>query len=528
MTEVRPVPQPDLIASGPAGTRGHDAPAGRPRRHPLVGMSLRVRLVAGLLVLAAIGLTVSGAAAVVALRGYLDDRVDSQLTLTAQQIQNRLERQLSSPDELGYGGGPVYVPSAYFVQIGDAQGKALIPPSRYTLRSGEKPPKLPTWTPAQAKSHGSSPFFVAATSGSGRWRTVAVPLSTGQYTLFVAVDTEDTDGTVHRLVGIVVLVSLGVLLLLGLLAFWLVQSSLRPLREVQTTAGAIATGDLTRRVSTADERTEVGRLGSAFNAMVARIEQAFGAQAASEAQALASAEQAQRSEEQARTSEERMWQFVADASHELRTPLTSIRGFAELYRQGAVRDPADVARAMNRIEDEGTRMSGLVEDLLLLARLDQQRPLERAPLDLRHLVDDAAEDTAALAPERTVTHEVPAEPVVVLGDDGRLRQVLGNLVGNALRYTPASASIALRLRTEHGAAVLEVADDGPGMSAADAAKVFERFYRADTARSRAQGGSGLGLSIVASLTAAHDGTYGLTTAPGEGATFTIRLPLATP
>jgi two-component system OmpR family sensor kinase len=299
--------------------------------------------------------------------------------------------------------------------------------------------------------------------------------------------------------------------------YFVVRRSLRPLTEVETTAAAIAEGDLTRRVPAADPRTEVGRLSAALNTMLQQIEHAFRVQ--------------QDSEAAARKSEQQMRQFVADASHELRTPLTSIRGFAELFRQGAVSDPDELERVMRRIEDEGARMGVLVDDLLLLARLDQQRPLDRQPVDLGRLAEDAVEDVRMVAPGRPIDLVTDnARTPVVFGDELRLRQVLGNLLGNALTHTPDGTPIHVRLdrRVDDGGrwAVLEVADEGPGLPPEHADRIFERFYRVDAARTRAQGGSGLGLSIVAGLTEAHGGRVELETVAGEGATFRVLLPLA--
>jgi len=300
-----------------------------------------------------------------------------------------------------------------------------------------------------------------------------------------------------------------VLLVLGIAGFAVVHRSLRPLVEVEQTAAAIAAGELDRRIPERDTRTEVGRLSLALNGMLTQIQRAV---ASSEASA-----------EKARTSEDRMRRFITDASHELRTPLTTIRGFAELYRQGAARD---VELLMNRIESESQRMGLLVEDLLLLARLDAQRPMERRRVDLLALASDAVHDARSVAPNRTVTMEVldgPGTPEV-LGDEARLRQVMGNLVANALQHTPESASIAIRVGTRQDSAILEVADEGPGMSREDAHRVFERFYRTDSSRARASGGTGLGLSIVDSLVYAHGGTVSVTTAPGQGCRFTVALP----
>jgi two-component system OmpR family sensor kinase len=267
--------------------------------------------------------------------------------------------------------------------------------------------------------------------------------------------------------------------------------------------------------------------------MLGEVETAFAERAASEQAARISEAHMRQSESAARRSEERMRRFVADASHELRTPLTSIRGFAELYRQGAVTDPADVGRLMRRIEDEAKRMGLLVDDLLLLARLDQERPLARAPVDLLALARDAVHDARATDPERAITLQVgPTDPPpVVIGDEARLRQVLANLVGNALKHTSSGTPVTVRVAVEAQhpgprAAVLAVADEGPGMSVEDAARVFERFFRADAARDRRDGSTGLGLAIVAALVAGHGGTVDLETAPGAGACFRITLPLA--
>jgi two-component system OmpR family sensor kinase len=308
-----------------------------------------------------------------------------------------------------------------------------------------------------------------------------------------------------------------------------VRNSLRPLTEVERTAAAIAAGDLSQRVPAGDDRTEVGRLATALNGMLSRIEYGFRAQ--------------QASEEQARASETRMRRFVADASHELRTPLTSIRGFAELYRQGAVGTPEETARLMQRIESEGARMGVLVEDLLQLARLDQQRPLTLGPVDLAELAGDAVHDARAVQPDRPITlhlDEALSEVPVVLGDEARLRQVVGNLVTNALVHTPPTAPVTVSVSDEPaptegtadgddgGVVVLRVSDQGPGMAPEDAARVFERFYRADPSRVRTAGGTGLGLAIVSALVHAHGGTVYLDTAPGRGATFTVRLPRSGP
>jgi two-component system, OmpR family, sensor kinase len=287
------------------------------------------------------------------------------------------------------------------------------------------------------------------------------------------------------------------------LSLWLVRLGLRPLTGMRKTAEAIAAGDLSMRVAPADDRTEIGRFGQALNTMLGRIERAF-------------------AERQA--SEDRLRRFVADASHELRTPLTSIRGYAELFRRGAATRPDDLAKAMHRIEDEAARMGVLVEELLLLARLDQGRPVDRQPVDLTALARDAVADARVVEPARPLELDTNG-PVRVTGDAVRLRQVLDNLLANVRTHTPPETAAAVRVRADDGHAVLEVADRGPGMSEDESARAFERFYRVDASRSRDSGGVGLGLSIVSAIVTAHGGEVQVRSAPGEGATFTVTLPL---
>jgi len=400
--------------------------------------------------------------------------------------------------------------------------------------TGQRPPALPAVTSAFAAAH-PRPFTVAAAGSGVRWRvqlvTGTLPPTGAPGTGIVALTQESVDGPVRSLQRIDVALGAALLALLGVAAWLVVRVSLRPLVDVEHTAEAIAAGDLSRRVPVGSERTEVGRLAGALNAMLGQIESAFTARTRSEAAALAAADQMRR--------------FAADASHELRTPLTSIRGFAELSRSGVIPAGPETERAMARIEDESIRMTGLVEDLLLLARLDQRRPLENRPVDLLAIAADAVADAAVIAPDHPVMLVGPGadpvgpgadpsttagSPAVVLGDEPRLRQVVSNLVANALHHTPAGTRVAVRVATADTTASLEVSDDGPGLSAPDAHRVFERFYRADASRTRAggAGGSGLGLSIVAALVDAHGGQVDVRTAPGAGATFRVTLPLAPP
>jgi two-component system OmpR family sensor kinase len=313
----------------------------------------------------------------------------------------------------------------------------------------------------------------------------------------------DVYATLHDLLWIEVAVSGAVLLAAAGLGLWLVRLGLRPLEDIETTAEAIAAGDLARRVPEAPAGTEVGRLSRSLNAMLTQIEQAF---------------------DERQASEDRLRRFVADASHELRTPLTSIRGYSELFRRGADHRPEDLATVMRRIEEEAARMGILVDDLLLLARLDQGRPLARTPLDLTRLATDAIESAEVIDGGHPLVLQADG-PVTVVGDPLRVRQVLDNLLANVRTHTPPGTAATVRVEAANGTAVLEVSDRGPGLDGEQAARVFERFYRADPSRTRERGGSGLGLAIVDSIAKGLGGRAAVRTAPGEGATFRVELPL---
>jgi two-component system OmpR family sensor kinase len=483
---------------------------------------LWLRLITTVLALSMVALTVMGIFGARLLRGYLVDRVDDQLAAAA----NVARAVPLDADRLLQAG---VLPSQYHFELQGLTGS--VQEELPTKLSDTPPPDFPGIPPEEARERGGEPFTASATEGNGSWRGIALPVSDSASrrdvgTLLIATSLHDVDATVHRLSIINLLVGGAVLAGLALAGYTMVRAALRPLTKIEQTAAAIAGGDLSRRVDDDDPSTEVGRLGLALNSMLEQIETAFRARQSSEATA--------------RRSEEKMRRFVADASHELRTPLTSIRGFAELHRQGAVTDPAEVSRLLGRIEDESKRMGLLVDDLLLLARLDQQRPFEHAPVDLRVLAADAVEAARATAPGRDIHVDLPAggddegdgdagdAGLLVAGDEPRLRQVLANLLDNALAYTPADAPITVlggRTRRDgHDVAFVEVRDRGPGLPPEQAERVFERFYRTDKARSRAHGGTGLGLSIVAAITAAHGGTVELDTTPGEGATFRVLLP----
>jgi two-component system OmpR family sensor kinase len=494
---------------------------------------LRIKLVAAVLGLVVIALGVISVGSTLALRSYLVGEVDSQLQDIVQQARTGALSVRLNNDQYA-------LPSDSVVAV---SGNGVWTLAHSTLLPNNDLPQLPTPAETQSRASSGEPYTTQSADGWPRWRLLVVSWPGGHY-LLVGQSMASVDNGLTRLIWIDALVGIAVLVLLASVGAALVRASLRPLVQIEQTAGAIAAGDLTRRVpdpepGEREPRTELGRLSRALNAMLSQIEAAFTARAASETAARAAesvardaAVAAQVSEARARRSEERMRQFVADASHELRTPLTSIRGFAELHRQGAAGSPEDAAKLVRRIEDEAARMGLLVEDLLLLARLDQERPLDQTPVELRVIAMDAVQAAQAVAPERTIDLEIAegAGPLVVLGDDARLRQVVGNLMTNAITHTPSDASVTLRLRSEPGnLGVIEVSDTGQGLKPDQVDRVFERFYRADAARTRrADGaaGTGLGLAIVAALVTAHHGTVQVDSEPGRGTTFRVRLPLA--
>jgi two-component system OmpR family sensor kinase len=470
-------------------------------------MSLRVRLLLALVGLAAAGLIIADVVTATSLRSFLYKRVDQQLNSAVVPVAQALDTPQPQ-----FGGGRrgafrTTLPPGTYGDDRDSSGQiqSLI---RVTLSQPDtaKPddPAINGREVVQTIASGSpKKITVKSTSGATRYRVVIQPQSDGG-AFVVAVPLGDVEQTLHRLLLIEGAVTLVVLVLLGGVAYWVVRLGMRPLERMSETAGAIAAGDMSQRITDTDPNTEVGRLGISLNEMLSQIEGAFTERAASE---------------------ERLRRFLADASHELRTPLTSIRGYAELFRRGADRRPDDLAKAMRRIEDEAGRMGIMVEDLLLLARLDEGRPLQVEPVDLSRVATNAADDARARDPEREIT--VNAWPgIMVPGDGARLHQVANNLVANALEHTPPGSPVEIRVYSTDDQAVLEVEDHGPGMDPDEAGKVFDRFYRADPSRTRASGGAGLGLAIVAAIVHVHRGTVAVRTALGQGATFRVMLPLA--
>ena len=473
-------------------------------------MSLRARLVLTLLLLAAVGLLVLGAVTYASQRDFQQDQLDDEVSQAERPLGDQLEYRNGSAlpgfpsgqqpgDTGGPGPGPDFnrfnarrgVYGTLLTTAGKATGSAV--------GETEDPPVLP------ADPKVGRLYTVDSRSGELSYRVGIFRTRDSARLVAVALPRTEVTETLNRLLLVTGLVIAGVLVLLGAAAFLLVRAGLRPLERMGATAGAIAAGDLSQRVDDTSPRTEVGRLGIALNGMLGRLELAFAEREASEG---------------------RLRQFLSDASHELRTPLSSIRGYAELYRMGVARSGEDVEKAMGRIEDEAARMGVLVEDLLVLARLDEVRDAVPEPVDAGELAQDAVADARAQAPEREITAEVD-DDVLVLGEPNQLRQVLANLVRNALVHTPVDAAIEVGARREGAAAVLTVRDHGPGLPAGqDPALLFDRFWRSEGGRGRERGkaGAGLGLAIVAGIVAAHGGSVEAADTDGGGALFTVRLP----
>ena len=479
-------------------------------------MTLRLRLVLALTGMLAVGLALFGFATYSLYAHSEYQRLDSQIASSVDLASRLLEADESGnfgpngsfgPGARPAGGGPhINLPPSTYAERRDESGKLV---NNLQLVNSDARPDLPTTLIA---APGSKRYFTTgSTEGSGQWRVLVTsdPGNDGS-TVVVAVPLNGVTSALNSLVLAEVAVSLALLVILSAGSWFILRRELHPLEQMATTAGDINAGDLSQRVSPSGGPTEVGQLGLALNTMLDDIEGAFH----------------ERDE-----TEQRLRQFLADASHELRTPITSIQGFAELFRVGADQAEVDLPTILRRIEEESARMRLLVEDLLLLARLDETRPVEAEPVDLAVLAADACSDAVAADRGRPVTLVAP-EPVVVLGDEAHLRQAIANLVSNALSHTPPGTAIEVRA-TKVAApagdgvgdrAEVVVRDHGPGLDPTSVDHVFDRFWQADTAR--AGSGSGLGLSIVAGIAAEHGGTALAANAPGGGAEFTLRLPLS--
>ncbi|MBB5632742.1 two-component system OmpR family sensor kinase [Cryobacterium mesophilum] len=531
-------------------------------------VSLRTKTTAVTVLLLTVGLLVAGVGTMTVLRNYLVGEVDRKVSATALDLR---ALDLSIQDTCDRAAGP----SQFFVAILTQDGTLLC----QNRDAGQARPVIQGLDFDLVKQQQGVPLTVWNADRTGQWRVVSAPYqddSTGAFvTLAVGASLADINATISQYTAVFLGFGLSVVVLGGAITRLLVTATFTPLREVEATAAAIANGDFSQRLPGATPNTEVGRLNRSLNTMLNRIDRAF----ADRAQTI-----------------DQMRRFVGDASHELRTPLVTVRGYAELYRMGALQTPEEVGQAMDRIEKEAVRMGGLVEDLLELARLDEAKPLQLAPVDLIPLARDAALDAMASAPDRTVTvivaepdaaapvEEPPAAPsrprrrpgpvasrqvstatgpiafagatiarlrsrraramptamasgyneavelelpAVVLAEENKIRQVITNLLGNAMRFTPNGSPLELVVHVDPARKVgmLDIVDHGDGIPPQIRDKIFQRFWRADTSRTRATGGSGLGLAIVSGIIAAHKGSVDVLETPGGGATFRVALPL---
>lgn len=461
-------------------------------------MSLRARLVASFTGLLLIAIATVGGIAAATTRAELIDQIDGLLIEVDQRLTPLRGRGV---DELirrfveSAGLDPRGQDIARLVYLPD-EGRVLVfDPSRY---GGEAPPDITQYS----LSDPPTPQTISAVTGNVEYRTIGRQLPGDDRVEYFAVPLSEVEAVTADLLNRLLIAGAAVLLLGAAATWWTVRRDLRPVEDMIDTAEAIGRGDFSRRVPAAPDQTELGRLGHALNRMLGNIEQSIESQ--QEAQAS-------------------LEQFIADASHELRTPITSIKGYAELYRAGGLDEEGSLANAMGRIEKESARMGGLVEDLLLLAKLDRDTDLEMAPVDLRLLIDDAVADIEAVDSERHVTVS-GTDQAVVAGDEARLTQVVANLLSNARLHTPPGSPIDVEVGRSNDAVVITITDDGPGIPDDELDRVFDRFHRVDTSRARKSGGSGLGLSIVSAIVEAHAGTVTAANAPGRGARFVVTLP----
>ena len=470
-------------------------------------LSLRTQLVVVTSVLIALAIAVTSLVAISALRAQMVHQLDEEMKASSSSLVSSIGTSQTRQD------GAV---GSYRVYILDHRGNVL-----YSVagadQQAENEPVLTGWDSEKVKKYHETGTTVNSRTGSNDWRIMPISLESstnGQASsMVIALPLKQTNQVV-ALVGVLTF-AFGLATLAAAIAMtWvIVTRTFEPLARVEQTAAKIAAGDLSQRIEDYNPSNEIGNLAISLNTMLAQIESSFNAQAKSEA---------------------KMRRFVGDASHELRTPLVSIRGYSELYRQGALPNDEAVATAMGRIEAESKRMGQLVEDLLTLARIDERRESKLAPFDLFHLAVDASNDAYATSPDREVslvglTDDVAPTSAPVIGDESRMRQVVANLLTNAMRYTPAGTplEIAVGVREDvpgYPLSVIEVRDHGPGIHGEDRERVFERFYRTDTSRSRETGGTGLGLSIVAAILEQHDGSVHIEETSGGGATFVISLP----
>ena len=473
--------------------------------------SLRSRLLVSVLIVTAIGITASDFGAISSLRNFLVNQLDTQLTTISHATQVQLDRagienQQQSKDDMQF--RPIRplrgVPTSMTVTLLDPTG-TVIGRLGGDLAGSSTAAAFNGFTTAKVLAHHGKPFTITALNEES-YRVIATVLPSQQGSVLVSSSLDSVNKTLKELAFLFFLISLIVLALIGFIARAFIRISLKPLSEVEVTAAAIAGGDLSARLPEARPTTEVGKLTTSLNRMLSRIEESFAVRVESES---------------------KLRRFVADASHELRTPLTAIRGFAELHRQGAVDGAEKTKELIGRIEKESIRMGSLVEDLLLLARMDQHPEFEKEPVDLTHLVHEVVASARAAGPQHPITVVIPDDENFVLGDATRIHQAVANLLANARTHTPVGTEITITVANGENEVSIAVADRGPGLSSADQERIFERFYRADTSRARTKGeGSGLGLSIVDAVMKAHGGSVTVTSKLGQGCVFTLHFPFA--
>ncbi|MEY4037172.1 MAG: hypothetical protein RL201_553 [Actinomycetota bacterium] len=473
--------------------------------------SLLNRLTLGVVLLSTLGFVASDIAAQSLLRSYLTQEVDKELLSVAGGSIPRLDRAGIASDEDDFGShamrdktsGPLrHIPTATSVTLLGPNG-VVLGQIGGDLNSTEITNYLTAITEEKITSAQELPFTIE-TPGPD-FRVIARPLPSGLGNVVVAKSFEDIDRTLGKLQGLFVLIGLILIFLIALASRKVITVGLKPLANVEDTAERIAAGDLTARLPDVKPNTEVGRLVNTLNTMLSRIEESFAARVESES---------------------KLRRFVADASHELRTPITAIRGFAELHRQGAVAGEEKTKELIGRIENESKRMGSLVEDLLLLARLDQSREMKSDPVNLTKLVSDAVESARAAGPKHIVNFDKSSEDIYALGDNDRIHQVVANLLANARTHTPAGTVIDVTVKQDTDGVRIRIADNGPGLSKDDQERIFERFFRADASRVRTDGeGTGLGLSIVDAVMRAHAGQVSVESELGKGAAFTLFFPL---
>jgi two-component system OmpR family sensor kinase len=477
--------------------------------------SLKNRLVLGVVILGALGITGSDFAAQNAFRAFLIAQVDAQLEAISTTSGIRLDRAgiTSERDETSNENEPLFqpfepireVPSEISVSLLDEKGVVM-----GTLGGAQSPQQVQNvisgLSVSELREKVGVPFTIESNDRNrSEYRALARILPGEIGSVITAVSLDGVERSINQLRFLFFAVGFVVIILLAFVARRIIGISLKPLTQVEETAEAFAKGDYTARLPEARGDTEVGKLTWALNQMLSRIEESFEAQKASE---------------------DKLRRFVADASHELRTPLTAIRGFAELHRQGAIKGEEKTGELVKRIEQESIRMSTLVEDLLLLARLDQSREMERLPIDLKTLISEAVTSAQAAGPDHPIEMSLPNDEIFLLGDSMRIHQVIANLLANARTHTPAGTEIKVALVADESGITIVVSDYGPGLSKADQKRIFERFYRADPSRVRSRGeGTGLGLSIVDAVMRAHGGTVSVTSELGHGATFKLFFPI---